>query len=310
MIYFCQVFPEAAPDLLQNGLQAVLPPAEVIADVDGGKKIPGGFRGKVAAQIDGDGDDHRLFAVPHPHPRVDGAEENRRHQLRQCNASGPRTGQDLVQGHPALQDGQMVSGQALPPDLIGGGRTAHGAALGLLIVLLEAVRLLLGGGRVVGQDRDRLGELLRAAQQQILIDQGAQKVQRAGAVCQRVVDLQADPPAVVEDAEEQAAADGGIDRAAGGQLLAADLSGKGAVLQIVPEPPTLHHRAVYGEPLHRPVQGPLQELGLHRLPQLADEPEDLGVVGGAGGWKDLRGVVQRPPGGNTPVTHGVSPKIG
>ncbi len=119
---FGQVCLKPPLDLRQHRLQAVRSPAEIIAHIDGGEEVPGGFRGKEVAQIDGHGDDHRLPAVPHPHPVMNRAQENRRHQLCQRSVPFTRTGQGLVQGHPALQYGHLPPGEAFSPKLVGGRR--------------------------------------------------------------------------------------------------------------------------------------------------------------------------------------------
>ena len=235
---------------------------------------------------------------------MDGPDEHRRHQLRQRQPHGPGPPQQVPQGHPPLHHRQPVLRHPLPPQLVGAPRPPGADGGGLLVVLLEAVRLLLEPGAAPGQLRRRAGEVLRVPLQQVAVHQRTQELQRPGAVGQRVVNLQADPAAVVEHPKQQAPPLPVVDGLAGRRLLRLNGRGQVAVLQIVPEGPPLHHRPVQGEALHGPLQGGLEGRRVHRLGELAGEAEHLRVAGRAVRGKDFRGVVQAAPAPGAGAVHG------
>ena len=228
------------------------------------KKVPGREGGEIIAQIHRNGDSHRFFSVPHPHAIVNCAEQNGGEQLGKRHPPGAGAGQQLPGGDASLQYGQLVFGQTLSANLISGGGEAKPPG-GLLIIFLKAVRFLLPFRHAGRQHAPRRKACLRVADAQVLIDQVPQKVQRPGPIGQNMVNLQADPPAVVEHAEQQAAPEGGVDGKTGGQLFRTGRRRQRAVLQIIPEPAPPEHTAVDGKPLHGPVQGALQSRGLHRF---------------------------------------------
>ncbi len=155
------------------------------------------------------------------------------------------------------------------------------------------------GGQLVDLRLDRAGHVRRAlgseAATAVLLQQGGEEPQRPGPVGEGVEHLEAHAAAVVDDAEQQGAAVGLVDRGAGVLGLRLEDGAEVAVLEVVPEHAAAQHRVVEREALVGRVQGLLQQRRVDLVVQLGGHAEDLGVDVAAGGEEDVRGVVQAHP---------------
>ena len=143
------------------------------------------------------------------------------------------------------------------------------------------------------QERQR-GNLFMTIQQ-IIVNQRAQKMQRAGSVGNGMINFQVDPAFEKTDAEQKPFSVRTVNGRAGRKFLWLNNRPTGAVLEIIPEQPFFENGTVKRKFFHGLIQCKLQSLPVHRLGQLARETKDFWVFFTAGGGEYLGRIVQTAP---------------